>query len=355
MSRVFRTISTTADSGAGSLREAITAGSVPNIAFASALAGGTFNKASQLNYAGNDLILQGAVTPDAPVVTRRAFRRGLIRRGQTRPPRDLPQTRPKFTGYELSISGSRFQVRYIDFYSDVTLGASGRAFMVRRPDASIATPIVGGVIESCDFYGTEETGFNLDGVYEDIRVSDCNFYATDWAIYPKCAHLASTSFLVDGQFVRYMPDTDRASVFTRCTFLGWQRVPLITGGVHFFYDCDFYISATGGPHIAGGRAAFIRCRFHSMDQPSGAPYWYYQDGPWPIVVMPYLGNVDISEPRDSLPLPDSVYTEGCTWDGVPKTTEQLVWEWVTFGDGTYPVRPVVHPDIFRLTPFPGAL
>ena len=211
------------------------------------------------------------------------------------------------------------------------------------------------MIESCDFWSKTETAFVLDGIYENLRINDCNFYAVDWDIYPKCAHLATSTLLIGGEFVIYEPDNDRASVFTRCTFLGWQRIPQIQGGTHFFYDCDFYISALGGPQIRGGRAAFIRCRFHSMAQPDGAHYWYYEGGPWPLVVMPDQGDVSVSRPAEDLPWPDSVYTEGCTLDGVPKTTDQLVWEWIDPDNVNHPVQPVVHSELFRRTPFPGAL
>lgn len=327
-------ITTTADAGAGSLRDALDSTYPVEVRFLGGVALGDFEKATALVRRHEGLRMAGP----------------LDYRGR-RPGQAGKPIRPNFRGLQMSQAASHFNIRRIAFWGDETLGTNARALMIGPLDASQPAGIglgeLGpGTVASCTFVsGGPETVFVVVGRVHDLLVEDCSLDGSFTGL-GMCAHVAGIG--------RVLPDFDRATVFRRCSFKGLSRVPDLNGGVHFFYDCDFTIAALGGPRLAGARAAFYNCRFHTIPQPPGTSYWYSGGIPWPIVVTPWPGSLGLGIPADADPLPECVWTQGCSLDGVPKSTRELVWDWVVVADGTAPVQPA-RDWIFRKHPFPGRL
>lgn len=166
---------------------------------------------------------------------------------------------------------------------------------------------------NCSFVAGDDDSLSLWGDAHGSVVIGCEFIVEDW----KNAHGICCG--ADGVQPNFGAADGYAGQFIGCKIEGSHGAGRLRGGVWHFVDCDIHISSLYGLDCMDAKANFIGCRFITRPKPDGAPYWYRDIGPCPIRVTAIKNGL-----QSATNLKSAIFSSGCTLDGKPVTTADLL-------------------------------
>jgi len=277
--RTTVTVTSTADTGPGSLRSALR------------------------NAESNTTIRLGS----GPIVNKSVLvlsRPGVFLAGE-------PGTRTRISGRQFSITASRTSVRDLEFFGDPD--ENGRSLLIISYPGLVSDVDIDNVV----VHAGGDDGAGCWGKFRNVTFRNCTFLSDTYAPCQKALILGAEKGTPQPD-VR--ADQGYAATFINCKIAGCYGNPRCSGGVYVFKDCEIDVTALGGAILMEARVNFIRCRFRTFPKPPDAPYWYRPEvGPAPIV----LSGLDARGERNSNPPANSIYIEDCTINGTPATAAEL--------------------------------
>lgn len=173
-------------------------------------------------------------------------------------------------------------------------------------------------IRNVEFISGDDDALSITGDSHGTIVCGVDFTVADWRESKAlCAYTNPNHSNQPGPV--YTAADGYAAQFIGCKLQGSGSAARMVGGVWQFIDCDIYVSALAGLDVMDVRLNLIECRFHTIPKPDAWGWWYRDIGPCPIRVTALRDGK-----QSATNLKSSIFTRGCTLDGKPVATADLL-------------------------------